>query len=71
MTELHKNSKVWWSLTKTKRRPTWIPAARTDQAAEIIDIEGDTVLIGILNESRKMETYLVPISHLRPREIVA
>jgi hypothetical protein len=60
---------VWWSLTRTKRRPTWCPKTREDQAGEIIDIEGDNAVIGILNEDRKIETYIVPIDQLRNREI--
>jgi hypothetical protein len=70
MTEsFRKNEKVWWNLKLTKRRPAFAPKTREDQAGEIIDIEGDNAVIGILNEDRKIETYIVPIEQLRHREI--
>ena len=52
-----------------KRKPSWIPARREDQAGEVMDVEGDVAAVGILNENRKMETYMVPLSQLRTREI--
>ena len=64
-----KNAKVWWSLTKAKKIPGWIPKQREDQAGEVIDAEGDTAVIGVLNENRKVETYIVPMDQLRHRDI--
>jgi hypothetical protein len=65
----HKGSKVWWNLKMAKRRPAWVVKTREDQAAEVIDVEGENAVIGIWNESRVVENYIVPLNQLRKREI--
>ena len=64
-----KGSRVWWNLKMARKKPPWLPARREDQAGEVMDVEGDIAAVGILNENRKMETYMVPLSQLRTREI--
>jgi hypothetical protein len=68
-TSFRRGTRVWWSLARTKRRPAFAPKTREDQAGEIIDVEGETAVIGILNEDRKVETYIVPMDQLRHRDI--
>jgi hypothetical protein len=54
--QFRKGSRVWWNLKLASKKPPWIPKMREDQAAEVMDVDGDTAVIGILNENRKMET---------------
>ena len=52
-----------------RKKPPWVVKTREDQAGEVMDVEGDVAAVGILNENRKMETYMVPVDQLRHREI--
>jgi hypothetical protein len=61
----HKRQPVWWRVGSN--RPEWISKQRIDQAAEIKDIDGDFAVIAILNEERKEECYMVPVTALRAR----
>jgi hypothetical protein len=65
MVDFHKKQPIWWRVGPN--RPYWIPKNRVDQAAEIKDIDGDFVMITVLNESRKEESYVVPIETIRAR----
>ena len=56
---------VWWRVGPN--RPHWIPKKRIEQAAEIKDIDGDMIMITVLNESRKEESYIVPVEAIRAR----
>jgi len=64
-----KGSRVWWNLKLAGKKPPWVPKTRENQAAEVMDVDGDTAVIGLLNENRKIETYMVPINQLRHWEI--
>lgn len=65
MPDFHKRQAVWWRVGSN--RPAWIPKQRLEQAAEIKDIDGDFVVITVLNEARREECYMVPISNIRAR----
>ena len=63
----HKRQAVWWRVGSN--RPAWIPKQRIDQAAEIKDIDGDFAVITVLNEARREECYMVPLTAIRARVI--
>lgn len=65
MAEFRKKQLVWWRIGSN--RPYWIPKQRIEQAAEIKDINGDFAVITILNEMRKEECYMVPLTAIRNR----
>lgn len=65
MVEFHKKQPIWWRVGSN--RPDWIPKQRIEQAGEIKDIDGDFAAIVILNESRREECYMVPITAIRAR----
>ena len=56
MGEFRKRQMVWWHVSSASR-PTWIPKARAEQSAEIKDIDGDLIMITVLNEGRREKTY--------------
>ena len=64
-----KGSRVWWNLKMARKKPPWVVKTREDQAGEVMDVEGNIAAVAILNENRKMETYMVPVDQLRHREI--
>jgi hypothetical protein len=63
----HKKQWIWWDLTKAKNRPAWIHHSIKQQAGEIVDVESEHAMIAIMNESYKVEKYLVPIDQIRKR----
>ena len=63
--QFRKHQMVWWRVGAN--RPTWIPEKRIEQAAEIKDIDGDLIMITVLNETRNEETYIVPVETIRTR----
>ena len=65
MVDFHKKQAVWWRVGSN--RPDWISKQRLEQAAEIKDIDGDFAVIIVLNESRKEECYMVPLTAIRAR----
>ena len=58
-TDYHKHQWIRWDLDKSKNKPSWIPKDRTSQAGEIVEMEGQYVVIAITNEERVIETYMV------------
>lgn len=64
--DFHKKQAVWWRVSPTNK-PPWIPKQRTEQAAEIKDIDGDFAVITVLNEARREECYMVPLNAIRAR----
>jgi hypothetical protein len=63
--QFHKRQLVWWRVGSN--RPSWIPKNQIEQAGEIKDIDGDLIMITVLNETRTEETYVVPIETIRAR----
>jgi len=68
----HKNQPIWWNVAASRiPRPQWIPEKREWEACWIHDVDNETktAVIMIMNESRKMEGYIVPFRQLKPRVI--
>ncbi|MFA5745727.1 MAG: hypothetical protein WC932_02580 [archaeon] len=65
MVDFHKKQPIWWRVGPN--RPCWIPKNRLEQAGEIKDIDGEFAMIIVWNESRKEESYVVPIETIRAR----
>jgi len=60
-----KRDTIWWRVGPN--RPHWIPKGRLEQAGEIRDVDGEYVMIAVLNEERKEEVFMVKSESIRPR----
>jgi hypothetical protein len=67
--QFHKNQPIWWDISMSQTRPQWIPKGRDIQAGWFQGSDGNTAAITIINESREMETYMIPLNQLRVRLI--
>ena len=62
-----KGQPVWWDISMSQTRPFWIPKGRDIQAGWFQGSDGGTAAIQVMNESREMETYMIPLNQLRVR----
>jgi hypothetical protein len=62
-----KGQPIWWEISMSQTRPPWIPKSRDIQAGWFQGSDGDTAAIQVMNETREMETYMIPLNQLRVR----
>lgn len=66
----HRGQPIWWNVSASRSpRPHFVPAGREEQAGWIRGVQGDLVAIELMDDSRNMVSFIVPIDQVRPRII--
>ena len=67
---LRRGQPIWWNIAASRvPRPAYIPKSRDQQAGWVRELDGNNAAIDVMNEERKMETFIVPVDQLRARAI--
>ena len=66
-----KDEPIWWDLTISKTRPSFVPKDRELQAGWVKEVNYDAGLasVAIMKEDRTEERYVVPLDLIKPRSI--